>query len=177
MTINTRDERKIRTFRSVLKYCPHCHNGQPKNYLPVLSARENPDEDRVGAEGMINDIGTYVGRRLTDEEKYYLLTEAFIPVRSYAFPATLLNNCNRRFRHQWLESYEGLVYSPSLDACFCQYCFLFEANKSGRGHLTTDDSGCGRRPLNILRSTSWSQRVAMGKSRASLRSIWNVFPK
>ena len=44
----------------------------------------------------------------------------------------------RRFQHQWLESYKGLVYSPSLDACFCQYCFLFEANKSGRGHLTTD---------------------------------------
>ena len=54
------------------------------------SATENPDEDRVGAEGMINDIGTYVGRRLTDEEKYYLLTETFILVRSYAFPATLI---------------------------------------------------------------------------------------
>ena len=64
-------------------------------------------------------------RNLTDHEKFTLLTKHFIPPRSYKFPARPVSGRNRHFQQNWLDQYDGLVYSESEDGGYCKYCVLF----------------------------------------------------
>ena len=64
-------------------------------------------------------------RKLTEHEKFILLTKHFIPPRSYKFPVRFVSGRDRCFQHSWLAQYNGLVYSESEDGGFCKYCVLF----------------------------------------------------
>ncbi len=62
---------------------------------------------------------------LSDNEKYRLLTKPFVPSDTFQFPGTT-DHCgkNRHFQISWLTTFPGLVYSPSMNGGFCNYCVL-----------------------------------------------------
>ena len=75
------------------------------------------------------DVGKVVQlkahRKLTDHEKLALLKRHFVPTRSYKFPSRLFSGHRRHFQRNWLDQYNGLVYSESEDGGFCKFCVLF----------------------------------------------------
>jgi hypothetical protein len=64
-----------------------------------------------------------------------LLTEHFVPDKSFSFPKIFSAGCNRCFQLKWLEKYPWLVYSASLNGGFCKYCTLFVKDRSKLGRL------------------------------------------
>ncbi|XP_063417365.1 52 kDa repressor of the inhibitor of the protein kinase-like [Mytilus trossulus] len=79
-----------------------------------------------------NDVGNFAYKlQISDEQKYQLLRNHFIPNKKFVFPVTKYGGRNRTFQSTWLERYVGLVYSPSLNGCFCIYCFLFGSDDLG----------------------------------------------
>lgn len=64
-------------------------------------------------------------RKLTDDEKYYLLTSHFNPPSTYKFPSVIHGSQKRSFQHSWLTNYNGLVYSEIDQGGYCKYCVLF----------------------------------------------------
>ena len=64
-------------------------------------------------------------RALSNDEKYYLLTNHFSPNLMYKFPSYDYGNQKRSFQHNWLSRYNGLVYSETGKGGYCKYCVLF----------------------------------------------------
>ena len=64
-------------------------------------------------------------RRLTDDEKYYLLCKHFTPTDTYHFPLVQHGKQNRSFQRAWLSRYHGLLYSEMDKGGYCKYCILF----------------------------------------------------
>ena len=63
-----------------------------------------------------HDVGTFSSKQYpSDEQKYQLLRNHFIPKKTYEFPVINYGGRNRTFQCSWLERYTGLVYSPSLN--------------------------------------------------------------
>ena len=73
--------------------------------------------------GRVVQIKTQVN--LTDHQKFFLLQKHFVPSSNYKFPTRILSNTPRHFRHSWLKSNPGLVYSESQNGGYCKYCVLF----------------------------------------------------
>ena len=67
-------------------------------------------------------------RKLSDQERYHLLTNHFHPAYNYSFPSVLYGNHKRCFQYNWLLKYNGLVYSVIENGgyCYCKYCILFD---------------------------------------------------
>ena len=84
----------------------------------------------------------FVGKRLSDDEKYELLNNVFVPDDSYLFPFSIFggqsNHSKRAFKSSWLKTYPGLVYSPSEDGAFCLPCLLFSTDTDARGQLVKE---------------------------------------
>lgn len=70
-------------------------------------------------------------RKLTDHEKFALLSRHFVPHRTYKFPTRNVGGRDRAFQQSWLDKYNGLVYSESQNGGYCMYCVLF-AREGGR---------------------------------------------
>ena len=71
-----------------------------------------------------NDIANYVNvGSLTDEKKYNVLCNVWVPSANYPFP--LMNG--RKFRLDWMNLFPWLTYSPKVDGAFCINCVLFGA--------------------------------------------------
>ena len=71
-----------------------------------------------------NDIANYVNvGTLTDEKKYNVLCNVWVPSVNYPFP--LVNG--RKFRLDWMNLFPWLTYSPKVDGAFCINCVLFGA--------------------------------------------------
>ena len=66
-----------------------------------------------------------IHRKLTDHEKLALLKQHFVPTRSYKFPSRSFSGHCRHFQRNWLDQYNGLVYSESEDEGYCKFCVLF----------------------------------------------------
>ena len=68
----------------------------------------------------LSDLGTWLGRfnELTDREKYMALTDPFLP--------------RRRCQESYLNEFDGVVYSQSLDSLLCKYCILFDNGSSSQ---------------------------------------------
>lgn len=82
--------------------------------------------------GLKNDIGNYLSNRLSlsDELRYLLLTQHFVPDKTFKWPFVerrTKNMFQRRFlRANHLEDNKSwLVYSPSKAGLFCVPCVLF----------------------------------------------------
>ena len=71
-------------------------------------------------------------RTLTVGEKYFLLTDHFVPGSDYAFPFKIFSCRHRSFQASWLKKYNGLVYSIKYDGAYCKYCVLFAVNQDCR---------------------------------------------
>ena len=70
-------------------------------------------------------------RKLTDNEKYSLLCNHFIPSPTYNFPLIDHGKQNRSFQHSSLFRYQGLVYSETDKGGYCKYCILFGTSFDG----------------------------------------------
>lgn len=64
------------------------------------------------------DVGNFIHKNLSDDEKYELLKNVYVPENSYSFPSTRFGDKNRSFQYNWLNKYPGLAYSPSMDGAF-----------------------------------------------------------
>ncbi len=64
-------------------------------------------------------------RKLSDNEKYYLLLSHFVPAGTYQFPLVEHGVQSRSFQHSWLSRFHGLVYSEIDKGGYCKYCILF----------------------------------------------------
>lgn len=78
-----------------------------------------------------NDIGFYFGKKCTDEQKYNLLKNRWIPEETFNFPAS--GQRNLKFQRKWLSEFQWLVYSKKLDGAMCVFCFLFSKKEVGKG--------------------------------------------
>ena len=65
---------------------------------------------------------------MSDSEINNLIQNAFKPDKKYAFPKTN----GRAFRHEWLDMFKWLCYSPSANGVFCLSCVLFGDRFSGK---------------------------------------------
>ena len=64
-------------------------------------------------------------RALSNSEKYYLLTNHFVPPHNDTFPPHEYGKQKRHFQLNWLSKFNGLVYSELDDGAYCKYCVLF----------------------------------------------------
>ena len=78
------------------------------------------------------DLGTWLGRvnELTDREKCMALTDLFVPPRHFKFPVRTEYGKERRCQESYLNEFDGVVYSQSLDSLLCKYCILFDNGSS-----------------------------------------------
>lgn len=52
------------------------------------------------------DIGLYIGKHLSDEEKLLILKNAWTPTVGYAFPIYKQGNQNRQFQLDWFRRFQ-----------------------------------------------------------------------
>ena len=80
------------------------------------------------------DLGTWLGRvnELTDREKYMALTHPFVPPRHFKFPVGTEYGKERRCQESYLNEFDRVVYSQSLDSLLCKYCILFDNGSSSQ---------------------------------------------
>lgn len=67
-----------------------------------------------------SDIGHYLGKSLTDEERFKILNSAWTPPPNFSFPTHMEHGKSRKFQIQWLFSFPWLVYSRSSDGGVCK---------------------------------------------------------
>ncbi len=94
--------------------------------------------DRVSDSSTVRktyDIGQILGTTLSAKDKFDVIQNVFKPAETYTFPKTTIGKCNRSFRRIWLDTYDGLVYSPSIDGAFCMYCALFTSDSKKSKHV------------------------------------------
>ena len=72
-------------------------------------------------------------RKLTDQEKFALISNHFVPSRAYKFPSRVVGSHSRTFQHNWLDKFNGLVYSELQNGGYYMYCVLF-AKEGGRSN-------------------------------------------
>ena len=70
---------------------------------------------------------------MADEERYGVLINAFRPRRGYHFPSRVEYGISRSFQRAWVDSYNWLSCSPSLDGGFCVPSVLFSLWDQSRG--------------------------------------------
>ena len=76
-----------------------------------------------------HDISLYyqMSKTLSAKEKYDLIINCFKPEKSFKFPHS---NGTRPFLYKWLEQFDWLRYSKTVDGGFCLPCSLFLAHSS-----------------------------------------------
>lgn len=101
----------------------------------VKDIPETHDEDPIKAANLdtnedihIYDLGLWMNKRVTTEQKKDLLKRYWVPPETYDFSADS-KDPERKFIHSWLETYKPwLVYSKKLKGALCLYCVLFHQN-------------------------------------------------
>lgn len=84
---------------------------------PVLIPIENVD--------VSYDLGDWINKTMTSEQRSNILKHCWVPPQSYDFDADSTDR-KRKFRHEWLAEYKPwLVYSKKLRGALCLYCVLF----------------------------------------------------
>lgn len=71
-----------------------------------------------------SDLGTFTHslHPMTDNDKFHLIQEHFIPDSKYKFPQA---SNKRSFQYRWLQRYNWLRYSKQDDGGYCLPCSLF----------------------------------------------------
>ena len=96
--------------------------------IVTIPLSSEPSASEVPSVFVRNDVGTYSNDRLcklSDEERLWLLSNAFRPGSSYKYPAKEEYGKKRTFQHAWLEEFPWLCYSQSCNGGFCVHCVLF----------------------------------------------------
>lgn len=68
------------------------------------------------------DIGFYIDKKCTDDQKYNLLKNKWMPDENYNFPVSQTRNL--KFQRNWLSEFHWLAYSQKFDGAFCHFCVL-----------------------------------------------------
>ena len=87
-----------------------------------------------------NDLGIYSSdrlRRLSDEDRLWLLHNAFRPDAYHKHPQKEEYGKKRSFQHAWLVQFPWLCYSQSCNGGFCINCVLFAKRHLSLGQLVT----------------------------------------
>lgn len=74
---------------------------------------------------MANDFHNFIGRRLSDEEKFEALKSHRVLPSSFKLRTRLEYGKQRSFNQTWLNEYKWIKYSPDVDGVYCKYCALF----------------------------------------------------
>lgn len=78
------------------------------------------------------DAGRFMGNKnVSDVLKNDLLTIPWTPPPNYNFPKEGIRNL--RFKHNWLYSYEWLVFSETANGALCKYCVFFANEAVDKG--------------------------------------------
>ena len=112
---------------------------QPQSPQPQMSS-EPQQSLQVPSKFVRIDVGTYSSdrlRRLSDEDRFWLLRNAFRPDISYKYPTKVEYNKQRSFQHNWLVQFPWLCYSESCNGGFCVHCVLFARCSMPLGQLVT----------------------------------------
>ena len=140
---------------------------------PEESGEQSRRSESVPPESMSSkvrgDIGTYSDddiRKLTDQERYWLLQNAFRPHSSYPFPSQDEYGKKRSFQHGWLTQYPWLTYSESRNGGYCINCVLFARRVGCLGRLIVYPLTNFTRATTTLRqhSTQSTHEAAMESS-------------
>lgn len=81
-----------------------------------------------------NDIGIHIKEKCSDEVKYDVLKNRWLPDGKYKFPAS--TNRNLRFQRKWMIDFPWLAYSATYDGAFCRFCCFFCPREVGKGRHT-----------------------------------------
>lgn len=73
------------------------------------------------------DIGYFIKRKCTDEEKYGFIKHQWIPDEKFSFPTSEYRNL--KFQRKWLIEFAWLSYSVKDDGAYCRFCVFFFAMK------------------------------------------------
>lgn len=71
------------------------------------------------------DLGDWMGKSMSSEQKSQMLKHCWVPPESYNFSADS-SDPKRKFIHSWLQTYAPwLAYSKKLKGALCLHCVLF----------------------------------------------------
>ena len=96
-----------------------------------------------------NDLGMYDNdwlKQLSNDDKLWLLKNAFRPDASFKFVSKLEYGKNGSFQHTWIRLFPWLCYSISYNGGFCVDCILF-AKTSNLGQLVMINFTCAKATL------------------------------
>lgn len=90
-----------------------------------------------------NDVGLYIGKlnELSDYKKHQLLTNHWVPPKTYRYPYSEHNKQEKRLRRYFnphhLDEFKWLVFSDHGQGLFCKICVLFavEPSRTSFGNL------------------------------------------
>ena len=106
----------------------------------ILISKKQKEDDETYRHRF--DVASFVGKRLSADEKFDLINNLFTPEDSYSFLffvfGTGIHAKKRSFKSSWLKQYPGLVYSPREDGAFCLPCVLFSTDIEARGQLVKE---------------------------------------
>ena len=98
------------------------HTDKNENDITQLAQGPKKESDtsdeKDETRGRLCDLGTWLGRvnKLTDREKYMALTDPFVLPRHFKFPVRTEYGKERRCQESYLNEFDGVVYSQSLDS-------------------------------------------------------------
>ena len=87
-----------------------------------------------------NDIGTYSRldvQRMSDDDRLWLLHNAFRPEVTYKYPQREEYGNKRSFQSTWLHEFPWLCFSESCNGGYCVFCFIFAKHRISLGQLVT----------------------------------------
>lgn len=79
------------------------------------------------------DIGLWVGKPMTDKERYDLLMKTWRPGQSYHLPHACRSGKKRYLSQKHLDDYTWLAFSHAKSGLYCKFCVAFSQREGGRG--------------------------------------------
>jgi len=80
----------------------------------------------------MTDIGCCLDQKVSDEFKFKLLTNVWVPDEKFTFPMS--GNRNLKFQLNWIKRFPWLCYTKMQDSgAVCKYCAIFFHNFIGKG--------------------------------------------
>ena len=112
----------------------------PESPQQLLQPPQPSEPLQVPSSFVRNDVGTYDSdtlRCLSDDDRLWLLQNAFRPDAHYRYPQKEEYGKKRSFQHAWLVQFPWLCYSGSCNGGFCTNCVLFAKCHLSLGQLVT----------------------------------------
>ncbi|XP_021770498.1 zinc finger MYM-type protein 1-like [Chenopodium quinoa] len=122
-----------------------------------------PNEEGIGLDFLMRDPGLRKQIETYDSDEKDLIRRSYIDFGPYQpkldnYPYSGSEKHPRRFQKSWFVKFPWLEYSPTMDAAYCFYCFLFAKKPLGR---------CGSDTFTVKGFKNW-KKVNNGKDCAFL---------